>query len=96
VKNPEADITRGAKAQALLQNPLFAEGFESVEKAIHEQWSACPIRDRDGAHELRLMLKLLHDVRSVFELAVQDGKLAADELRRLNEKVLTPKQWMNR
>jgi hypothetical protein len=92
----EDDMTRGAKAQALLQNPLFVEAFESVSQAIHDQWANCPVRDRDGAHELRLMLKLLNDVRSVFELAVSDGKEARRRLDELNKPVLTPKQWMNR
>jgi hypothetical protein len=92
----EDQMTRGAKAQALLQNPLFVEAFESVSNAIHDQWANCPIRDRDGAHELRLMLKLLNDVRSVFELAVSDGKEARRRLDELNKPVLTPKQWMNR
>jgi hypothetical protein len=92
----EDQMTRGAKAQALLQNPLFVEAFESVSNAIHDQWANCPVRDRDGAHELRLMLKLLNDVRSVFELAVSDGKEARRRLDELNKPVLTPKQWMNR
>lgn len=92
----EDDITRGAKAQALLQNPVFTEAFDSVSQAIHDQWANCPVRDRDGAHELRLMLKLLTDVRAVFELAVTDGKEARRRIDELNRPVLTPKQWMNR
>jgi hypothetical protein len=34
-----------------------------------------------GAHELKLMLKLLSDVRANLEQAVMDGKLAAAELK---------------
>lgn len=90
------DVDRGIKSQQLLTNPTFIEGFQVVEKAIHEQWTACPLRDREGAHELKLMLKLLNDLKAVFELAVDDGKMAAMELKRLNEKVVSPKEFFGR
>ena len=89
----EGDLSRGAKAEQLLNNPIFQEAFESVSKSIHELWETSPLRDREGAHELRLMLKLLGDLKSVFELAVTDGKVAQEELKRLNSNVLTPAQW---
>jgi hypothetical protein len=89
-------VSRGAEAQALLQNPFVQQAFKAVADAIHEQWANAPIRDVEGAHELKLMLKLLTDVQTVFELAVHDGRMASEELKRLNSKVLSPKQWMNR
>lgn len=89
-------VSRGAEAKALLDNPVFVRAFENVRTAIHEQWEASPIRDDKGQHELRLMLKLLNDLKGVIELAVTDGKLAGQELERLNKNVLTPRQWMGR
>jgi len=88
-------VERGNHAARLLNDPLLQEAFASVETAIHEQWAASPIRDHEGAHELRLMLKLLTDLKAVFEGAVTDGKVAADELNRRN-KVLSPRQWSGR
>lgn len=76
----EADLDRAARAQAILNNPTYQESFELVRQAIHEQWEATPVRDRDGAHELKLMLKLLGDVRANLDRAIADGKLAAHEL----------------
>jgi hypothetical protein len=87
------DVERGSRAQTLLTDPLFSEAFENVRTAIHEKWEACPLRDRDGAHELRLMLKLLGDVRAVLESTIVDGKVASAELERLNRRVLSPAQW---
>jgi hypothetical protein len=89
-------ISQGAEAKALLETPAFVRAFESVRTAIHEQWESSPIRDNDGQHELRLMLKLLNDLKGVIELAVHDGKAARMEIDRLNNRVLSPKQWMGR
>jgi hypothetical protein len=94
--NLPEQVARGAEAHALLENPFVQEAFASVQAAIIEQWTNAPLRDREGAHELKLMLKLLNDLKSVFELAVHDGREAGRELDRLNSKTLSPRQWMNR
>lgn len=92
---PEA-VKNGAEAQALLQHPTFVRAVANVRQAIHERWEQAPIADSAGAHELKLMLKLLTDVQTVLEVAVADGNEARRELDRLNSKVMSPKQWMNR
>ena len=94
--NLEQQVERGAQADALLRSTIYQEGWTNVRQAIHEQWESCPLRDREGAHELRLMLKLLNDVQAVFESVVADGKVAAHELKRLNEKVISPKEFFGR
>ena len=90
------DVSRGAEAKALLETPAFVRAMENVRTAIHERWESAPVRDVEGQHELKLMLKLLNDVQSVLEAAVFDGNAAAQELDRLNAKVLSPRQWMGR
>jgi hypothetical protein len=90
------DVERGNQAARLLNDPVLCDAFEEVKRAIHEQWASCPLRDREGAHELRLMLKLTNDVWAVLEAALSDGKVAVQELERLNRKVLTPKEWSGR
>ncbi len=90
------EIDRGQRAARVLSDHMFQEAFETVSQAIHEQWAQCPIRDREGAHELRLMLKLLGNVRAVLESAVGDGKLAAQKLDELNRRVISPAQWSGR
>jgi hypothetical protein len=86
----QEEAERGAKADKLLKDPMLAEAFDLVAKAIHERWEVCPMRDRDGAHELKLQLKLLGDVRANLEQAVNDGKLAAADLRERKHRELSP------
>lgn len=91
------DASRGARAQRLLEDSIFDDAFKAVEQAIHDQWASSPIRDHEGQHELRLMLNLLRDVRASLEQTMADGKIAVEELRRLNtRKELTPAQWSGR
>lgn len=90
--NLEKDLERGARAERLLADPLLKEAFALVERAIHEAWAAAPIRDHEAAHELKLQMHLLNSVRGNLEQALSDGKVAADELQRLNRS-LSPAQW---
>jgi hypothetical protein len=90
----EQDIDRGQRAARILAEPVFQEAWNSVEQAIHERWAASPIRDIEGQQQLRLMLKLLGDVRAVLETTVSDGKIAAQKLDELNSRrVLSPAEW---
>lgn len=81
-------VERAQKAAMLMQNPLLAEAFTHVRLAIIERLEQTPIRDRDGAHELRLMLKLLSDVRKALGQFVNDGKVVQfNQKQRLMDKV---------
>lgn len=70
------------KAKTVLDSEAFQSAYNAVRDAIIEAWEACPVRDRDGAHELKLMLKIHGDIRGHLEKAVADGKFAALELEK--------------
>ncbi len=89
-------VERGQQAAALLKNTMLAEAFDGVAKEIHERWESCPVRDHEGAHELKLMLKLLIDVKSMLELAISDGSAALKEIEFREKKILSPAQWSGR
>lgn len=69
-------IDRASKAQRLLSDPLYVEGFELTRQAIFEKIEQTPVRDTEGLSQLRLCLKLLNDVRANLDKAVSDGKVA--------------------
>lgn len=91
--NLESDLERGERARRLLTDPLLSQAFTDVRGAIIDRWENTPLRDKDGAHELKLMLRLLRDVQANLEQAVQNGKLAAAELNQLNRRELSPAEW---
>lgn len=88
----ETEITAGNRAQRLLEDEVLTKAFEDMRSAIIERWESSPVRDHEGQHELKLMLRILSDVRSNLELAVHNGKLAAEELR-MQKRELTPAEW---
>lgn len=77
----DEELRLGVEAQRLLDDPTLTKAFVDVETAIHHRWASSPVRDKDGQYELRLMLKLLGDLRANLEQAVADGKMAANELK---------------
>ncbi len=93
MSNPHAQMLAGAKAQRSLDDPGLMKAFADVEAAITARWASSPLNDRDGQFHLRLMLKLLGDLRANLECAVADGKLAAEELR-ITEQRKSPIQML--
>lgn len=92
----QEQLSRGIKAERLLTDEMFVEAFNSVEQAILQKWRDAPIRDTEGQHELKLMHKLLQEVKAVLEATITDGKLAGEELKRQNSKLGFITSWMGR
>ena len=67
--------TRAAKAKALLDDPELTQAFNGVRQSLLDRFEACPIRDIEGQHEIKLMLKLLSDVRANLHSVVDTGKV---------------------
>jgi hypothetical protein len=67
-----------------MNNPIFIESLEVMEKAIHEKWASSPVGDKEGQHELRLMLKCFHDFKKNIEEVINTGKMATFQLQQEN------------
>ena len=80
---------RGSRAKEWLASPLYKEATEKIESGIIEKFKASPIRDLDGQHELRLLLKLLEDLKGYIQEVAETGKMAQitlDSERSLKER----------
>lgn len=71
----EKELERARIAASLLENEIYKEAVQSVRSAIIDTWASSPVRDIDGQHELRLMLKCLNDVQSHVENVMNTGKM---------------------
>lgn len=89
------EISRGNAARQVLENALFKESWAVVENAIIERWRNSPIADREGQHELRLMLHILASVKNELTTVLDTGKLATEQHERsLKQKVTDRvKEW---
>jgi hypothetical protein len=85
---PDQEYERGERAKALWDNDIFKEARTSVRNAIVDKWATSPVGDKEGQHELRLMLKLLDDLEANILRVIQDGKHAEEIIKRnASEKV---------
>lgn len=73
---------RGARAQRLLEDPIFKESFGEVERVMLEGLINAPIRDTEGVHELKLMIQCLRKVQLHITKMAQTGRMADADLSR--------------
>ena len=85
---------KGRRAAEIIENPVFKEAWDGLRQAIHDKWESCPVRDVEGQHELKLMLKLMGDLESNLKHFINDGKIADVEIS--NEKMSKVKQFFSK
>ena len=72
------EVERGRQAQAVLDNPVYAEGYAQIEQELMHKW-----RDSRDAHEreqLHRLLMALTLIRSRLEATMRTGKVALDKI----------------
>jgi hypothetical protein len=80
--NLDNEIAQGNNAERVLTD--VSPYLDMVETAILDTWKKSPVADEKGQHELRLMLKLLGDLKANLKNAIDNGKLAKVQIEREN------------
>lgn len=80
------ETARGTRARLLLESEPYKEAVSKVRQAIFDKWASSPIADKDGQHELRLMLKILGDLEANIRDVAQTGHLASLQIEQEQEK----------
>lgn len=86
--NLAADVSRAKEAELILQNPLVVSAMDAIKADIFSQWSECPARDKEGKELLWQLLKTAEKFENLFKGYIETGKLASENLRRLEEESL--------
>jgi hypothetical protein len=76
----EQESSMGSQAERILSD--VSPYFDMVEAAILDTWKKSPVSDEKGQHELRLMMKLLGDVKANMKTVIETGKLAKAQIER--------------
>lgn len=76
------------KTKVLLDNEAVKSALKNMRNSIFNQWESCPIRDKEGQHELKLMLKMLNDFEKNLENFVAEGDAAELEITQPKRKWL--------
>ena len=77
---------RGNEARLLIENRIYQDTLKTLRDGILQKWRDCPIRDKEGQHELKLMDKILTDIEKHIRQVADTGKMA-DILLAQEEKV---------
>lgn len=89
------DAARAARAQSLLGNELLSEAFEALEAAYTAAWRATTVNDAAGREKLYLAVNIVGKVQEHLTTIVNDGKLAASQLRDLAQTAEREKRWQD-
>lgn len=73
-------ISRGARAERLVNDPLLQEAFDALERDYVRGWRDTGARDTDARERLWQALHIIAKVRAHLTAAVNNGKLAQREL----------------
>jgi len=63
-----------------MEDKTLVMAFAGVRHALLEKFEQCPIRDIEGQHEIKLMLKLLGDVRANLQSMLDSGKVVESRI----------------
>jgi hypothetical protein len=77
-------LSRADRARDLLDNQEFENAVQAVRQALLDRFEECPIRDKEGQHEIKLMLKLLGDVKANLQSVVDSGKVVTHRISMLD------------
>lgn len=77
------DASKAVRAQNLLDNELFAESHAKLEADLVAAWIASEPRDVEGREAAWRMIHANRKQKDFFQAVVNNGKLAAAELKAL-------------
>ena len=83
---PEDRTIRATDAKHLLENPLFVEAWDAVEKHLQMSAMSCEPDNKDKAQRIVLSIQLLAAVKREVTRIIQDGMVADVQMRELDNK----------
>ena len=79
------EMRRGTQARAIIDNPLWAEAWDTMETRILEEWRDAPAEDVEGREVLWLMLKIAERVQGHMQSVLETGQMAEMQIADLRK-----------
>jgi|TARA_R110000796_G_scaffold4299_2_gene16561 hypothetical protein len=76
---------RGAKAAAVLRDPLVISAFAEIRSAYVDAWAHTDPADTEFREQLFCLMKALESFEVHFQSAVQTGKMASTQMEELRK-----------
>ena len=78
-----SDLNKGARSEAELQ--MVAGSFNELRESYFKAWLESAPRDAAGREKLWVAATILAQVEKSLRVHVQNGKIAADEIKKIRE-----------
>lgn len=85
--------SRALRAKQLMDDELLTEAFKSLEDSYVAAWRTSKVGDELAREKLFLAINVVGKVRDHILHIVEDGKLAAAELRELADAAERKQRW---
>lgn len=79
-------ISRADAAKRILEDPMVKDALRAIEDGIVEAWKDLPLRDVEGREHMHRMLHAKRKFEAVFAAHLQNGQIAAAELKAEEER----------
>lgn len=80
-ENLHETVEYARKAAEVLENQAFKDAITDLKTAIHGEWKACPIRDKEGQTLLLQMAKLTDRFEGLLIGRIEAGRMASNKLK---------------
>lgn len=80
------EVARAVRAKQLLEDELFSEAWEGLERGAIERLAAADTNDTKTLQALTMSLQTVRAIRRRFEVWIAEGKEAAEREARRQEK----------
>lgn len=87
---PEQEMQRGAAAQYIVNDPIFAEAMTKLKTEVIGKWAACPARDVEGREWLWQHYQVTLKFEEILTEIINTGKMATqmERERTIGERIL--------
>ena len=76
----EQRLYLGDRAREVIENEVFVDAFEQIQKEVIEQWTNSPARDEAGRERLWTYLQMLKRLQAQLQQTMESGQLARLDL----------------
>jgi hypothetical protein len=73
---PQEEIKRGAEAELVLNNAIYKEAFDQVEKGLIDIIKFSALGDEATHNKIAIALQLLHKINGALKTVMETGKMA--------------------
>lgn len=81
----ERAMSRAARAQSLIDSEILQEAFKALEDGYTQAWRSTSIDQVQAREKLFLAINIVGKVKDHLHLVIDGGKMAAAEVRKINE-----------